>query len=260
MQAYLNFSGIKYKVVPSSNHGSPSGILPFMQPAAAAKDSSAASDAVPSNKLRKWATAQSSTTIEESEDTRYEAYESLVSNALRRAWVSSNDRFICPISTNGSQLYQLYLNPSNSDLVHNLYVAPCSSSAFVQIAISNQLQSAAASELSKSSYSSVVSEADIMREAVSALRALSELLGNDQWFFGQKQPSMFDASIFAYTQLILDESLPWGDNKLAEHVSQHHNLANHRDRILSQALHSIVQDFLKAIQRGRLMTELQAEF
>lgn len=101
LQAYLNFSGIKYKLVPSSNHGSPSGILPFMQPAAAAKDSSATPDAVPSNKLRKWAMAQSSTSIQESDDTRYEAYESLVSNALRRAWVSCNDRMISRIGTNG---------------------------------------------------------------------------------------------------------------------------------------------------------------
>lgn len=73
-----------------------------------------------------------------------------------------------------------------------------------------------------------------MREAANALLALSELLGQDQWFFGQKQPSMLDASIFAYTQLILDESLRWGDNKLAVHVSQNHNLVGHRDRILNQ--------------------------
>lgn len=73
-----------------------------------------------------------------------------------------------------------------------------------------------------------------MREAANALLALSELLGQDQWFFGQGQPSMLDASIFAYTQLILDGSLQWGDNKLAEQVSQHQNLVGHRDRILNQ--------------------------
>lgn len=73
-----------------------------------------------------------------------------------------------------------------------------------------------------------------MREAASALLALSELLGQNQWFFGQGQPSMLDASIFAYTQLILDQSLQWGDNKLAGYISQHQNLVAHRDRILSQ--------------------------
>jgi hypothetical protein len=32
----------------------------------------------------------------------------------------------------------------------------------------------------------------------------------------------------------LDESLQWGENELAKHVSQHQNLVNHRDRILNQ--------------------------
>ena len=138
------------------------------------------------------------------------------------------------IATDAKQLYQLYLNPANSTLVHSLYVEPCSSSSFVQLAISHQLQSAAAGELVKSSYSSTICEADIMRDATDALSALSELLAADKWFFGQKQPSMLDASVFAYTQLILDESLQWGANELAKHTSQHQNLVDHRDRILTQ--------------------------
>jgi metaxin len=209
-------------------------MLPFLQPAATAKDLSNAPDAVTSNKLRKWAQTQSSASVEESEDLRYEAYVSLVSNDLRKAWVSPDEQSIWRSVTDAKQLYQLYLHPANSALVHELYVAPCSSSSFVQLAISHQLQSAAASELAKSSYSSTISEGDIMREAANALSALSELLGEDQWFFGQEQPSMLDASVFAYTQLILDESLQWGENELATHVSQHQNLVNHRDRILNQ--------------------------
>jgi glutathione S-transferase len=138
------------------------------------------------------------------------------------------------ITTDAKQLYQLYLNPANSALVRSLYVAPCSSSSFVQLALSQQLQSAAASELAKSSYSSTITEADVMRDAANALSALSELLAENQWFFGQKQPSMLDASVFAYTQLILDESLQWGENELAKHASQHQNLVDHRDRILNQ--------------------------
>jgi metaxin len=90
-KAYLNFSGVAYQVVPSSNHASPSGMLPFLQPAATARDMSNAPDAVTSNKLRKWAQAQSPASVEESEDLRYEAYASLVSNALRKAWVSWDD-------------------------------------------------------------------------------------------------------------------------------------------------------------------------
>lgn len=88
VKAYLNFCGIDHKLCPSSNHGSPSGVLPFLQPAAPAKDSSSVPDAVASNKLGKWIKSQPSTVPEESEDLRYEAYVSLVNNALRKAWVS----------------------------------------------------------------------------------------------------------------------------------------------------------------------------
>jgi hypothetical protein len=37
--------------------------------------------------LTKWTKAQSSSTIEESDDLRYEAYASMINNALRKAWV-----------------------------------------------------------------------------------------------------------------------------------------------------------------------------
>ena len=135
---------------------------------------------------------------------------------------------------NKHQLYQLYLHPSNSTLVHKLYIEPCSASSFVQLAISHQLREAAEKELTKTSYSSTISEKDTMREAAKAFAAFSELLGEDQWFFGQKQPSMFDASIFAYTHLLLDEDLQWGDNELGRQLSQHQNLVAHRDRIIEQ--------------------------
>ena len=118
--------------------------------------------------------------------------------------------------------------------VHKLYIEPCSSSSFVQLAISHQLREAAEKELTKTSYSSTISEKDTMREAAKAFAAFSELLGEDQWFFGQKQPSMFDASIFAYTHLLLDEDLQWGENELGRQLSQHQNLVAHRDRIIEQ--------------------------
>lgn len=86
-QAYLNFSDVQYRLVPSSNHASPSGILPFLQPAVTSKDQSGAPDAVPSNKLTKWTKAHSSASIAESKDLRYEAYASMINNALRKAWV-----------------------------------------------------------------------------------------------------------------------------------------------------------------------------
>ena len=73
-----------------------------------------------------------------------------------------------------------------------------------------------------------------MRDAANALFAFSELLGENQWFFGQEKPSMIDASIFAYTHLIQDEDLQWGENELGRQVSKHQNLVAHRDRIINQ--------------------------
>jgi len=133
-----------------------------------------------------------------------------------------------------SQLYQLYVNPANAGLVHDLYIKPCSSNIIVQLAIARQLREAATEELAKSSFSGVVSEEDIFRDAENALSTLAELLSSSDWFFGQAQPSILDASIFAYTHLILDGSLQWSKNKLAEQLSQHANLSEHRSRILNR--------------------------
>lgn len=100
------------------------------------------------------------------------------------------------------------------------------------MAITSQLRSAAAAELEKSAGSNVVSALDLLNDAEEAFQALADLLGEDQWFFGQKQPSMMDASVFAYTCLILDESFAWKHNPLEELLSNHANLVQHRKRIV----------------------------
>lgn len=98
--------------------------------------------------------------------------------------------------------------------------------------IAYQLRRAAESELVKAAASNVISEVDILREAEEALNALSTLLGQDSWFFGQQNPSLLDASVFAYTHLILDSGLEWSQNGLLEHLKKHENLVQHRDRIV----------------------------
>lgn len=125
------------------------------------------------------------------------------------------------------------MEPRNSTLAHRLYVAPCSSQILVQKAITHQLRSAAALELEKSAGSNVVSALDLLNDAEEAFQALADLLGRDQWFFGQEQPGLFDASVFAYTCLIQDGALGWKHNPLEELLStKHENLVNHRNRVL----------------------------
>lgn len=77
-----------------------------------------------------------------------------------------------------------------------------------------------------------MSALDLLNDAEEAFQALADLLGRDQWFFGQKEPGLFDASVFAYTCLILDEALGWKHNPLEEILSKHESLVNHQKRVL----------------------------
>jgi metaxin len=94
------------------------------------------------------------------------------------------------------------------------------------------LQQAARDELLK--YSTYIDIDDLEAEAGSAFEALSTLLGDDLNFFGRDNPGLFDASVFAYTQLLLDDDLGWKQNRLAQHLRRHENLVQHRQRLLER--------------------------
>lgn len=131
-----------------------------------------------------------------------------------------------------TQLYQLYLIPENfNQVARHLYVQPCSSQPFVQLAIGHQLYKAAEIELSKTV--TVVDGSVLLKDAEEALVSLSTLLGEEQWFFAQETPGLFDASVFAYAHLLLDENMGWRCNDMGDALHRHANLARHRDRILS---------------------------
>lgn len=70
-----------------------------------------------------------------------------------------------------------------------------------------------------------------MREAEEAFVALSQLLGEGEWFFQQNRPGLFDAGIFAYTHLMLDEKLGLGENRFKAMLTRYGNLVAHRERI-----------------------------
>ena len=71
-----------------------------------------------------------------------------------------------------------------------------------------------------------------MRDADAAFDALATLLGDDEWFFGQEKPGLFDASVFAYTQLLLDEGMQWQENQLGDLVRRHEGLVRHRQQVV----------------------------
>ncbi len=147
---------------------------------------------------------------------RYEAYSSLLDHRIRSAW-----------------LYTLYLDEMNfAAVAKKLYIDPASSNPLVRTTLAYQLQQAARAELLK--YSTYIDEDDLYAEAANAFHALSVLLGQDEHYFGQIQPGLFDASVFAFTYLLLDNNLGWRNKRMSDALRKNENLVQHRNRILKQ--------------------------
>lgn len=83
IQAYLKFVGIDFQVVPSNNHASPTGALPFLLPALPAGTLLP----IPSSKIQKWAIEQVHCEEEQQLNIRFDVYESILDNRIRNAWV-----------------------------------------------------------------------------------------------------------------------------------------------------------------------------
>ncbi|KAL6703546.1 hypothetical protein ACN47E_009571 [Coniothyrium glycines] len=213
-QAYLKFSKIPFRVASANNHASPSGALPFVIPSS--PEPYKQTQPVPSGKLQRWAKNNSKHAIEEPEDLRYEAYLSLLDHRIRRAW-----------------LYSIYLSPNFTTIAESLYIVSASSNPFVRLAIARELQLAAEKELLK--FSPIINAETLYSQAGEAFAALETLLGKDKWFFGASGPGLFDASVFAYTHLLLEESLGrgWADTCLRDALMSRTHLITHRDRILT---------------------------
>lgn len=86
----------------------------------------------------------------------------------------------------------------------------------------------------KSAGTNVVDADVLLKEAEEAFEALSQLLGEQEWFFGAERPGLFDASVFAYLHLMLDEKLGWTHNPLGEGLRRFENLVGHRERIVER--------------------------
>lgn len=129
------------------------------------------------------------------------------------------------------QLYTLYLSPSNfASVASPLYIQPTTKSTIVRSALGYQLQTAAQGELIK--HSPLIDAEALYRESEKAFSALAELLGEEEYFFGEETPGLFDASVFAYTNVLLDEGLQWKETRMVEGVRRFGNLVGHRERIL----------------------------
>lgn len=83
IQAYLKFVEIEFEIVPSNNHASPTGALPFLLPV----HSHSANVPIPSSKVQKWAIEQVHCEEEQQLNARFDVYASLLDHRIRNAWV-----------------------------------------------------------------------------------------------------------------------------------------------------------------------------
>lgn len=128
------------------------------------------------------------------------------------------------------QLYALYVDSENFDAVaRRLYVDASTTNPAVRAALALQLQQARAELLKTSTY---IDAGALEAEAGEAFEALSTLLGDSVHFFDRPNPGLFDASVFAYTHLILDEKMGWKRDRLGQLLRRHENLVQHRERLL----------------------------
>ncbi|ORY68749.1 uncharacterized protein BCR38DRAFT_335148 [Pseudomassariella vexata] len=215
-QTFLKLAGAEFRIIPSTNHASPNGALPFLIRPSSASDADSQTP-VPSNKLEKYARGNGSTQVPEVSSLRLEAYQSLLDHRIRNAW-----------------LYSLYLNPKDTALLFDLYINPTSSTQVVRNTIWHQLQHAAESEILKSTGAPAVNPPALYKGAEEAFEALATVLGGEAWFFGNLNPGLFDATVFAYTHLVLDEKLSWQDSRLRDALMNYPSLVEHRDRILAR--------------------------
>ncbi|KAK7737925.1 hypothetical protein SLS53_006303 [Cytospora paraplurivora] len=169
-QAFLRIAGVQFHVRPSTNHASPTGALPFLQPPIPSISSSPHSSSnnpplkktttptsnnqrleatrallpVPSTRLAAYAsqhgalpptslTSEAATPQLQSQARRRQAYQALLDGPVRDAW-----------------LYSLYLSPANEGVLRRWYIDPVSRSAAVRDATLRQLRRAVRAELARS--------------------------------------------------------------------------------------------------------------
>lgn len=172
---------------------------------------------MPSNKLETYALDHGSHRVPDVPGLRVEAYQSLLDHRIRNAW-----------------LYALYLSPANAQLLARLYVNPTSANGIVRASTVFQLRRAAEAEILQSVGAPRADAAAVYKDAEQAFEALETALGSGPWFFGNSGPGLFDAAVFAYTHLLLDESLGWTDARLSGSLRRFPKLVEHRNQLLDR--------------------------
>ncbi|KAG6013229.1 hypothetical protein E4U54_006966, partial [Claviceps lovelessii] len=212
---YLRIANLEFDLVPSTNHASPSGSLPYLLPAS--------SDSRPDIPLTGSLIAQyahkHSSLLPPSADAtpREEAYRSLLAQNIRPAW-----------------LYTLYVDPVHTALLSKLYLP---SSPLLQYPLLQTLRAAATAQILKTTRRAMLQPETIYEDAREAFGALSAYLGAETWFSRRPEPGLLDAEVFAYTFLIGEavqegeRPMRWEDDVLGRCMAGFANLVDHRSRL-----------------------------
>lgn len=135
------------------------------------------------------------------------------------------------------QLYTLYLDPKHDDLLQSLYTKSTTRTPLLRSILATQLKKAAHDHLLNNpsqSPTAPVNPDELFADSAAAFEALSTLLGEEQqYFFGRSTPGLFDAAVFAYTHILLDDEFGWAeDTKIVKQVRRCRNLVRHRNTLL----------------------------
>ncbi|KAF3931959.1 Metaxin-3 [Dactylellina cionopaga] len=147
---------------------------------------------VPAPKLGQWIEDIAAGSVNQinTDSADYRAFTSLIDTSIRDAW-----------------LYALYVDPIN---LKNITIPSYTDSTPVwpiNYLLGLQMRQAAIDSIQGNAGTSKITGRDIYSKAEEAWTALGALLGNDKWFFGAQDAGLFDASIFAYTHLIVNLNL-----------------------------------------------------
>lgn len=192
------------------------------------------SDPIPSSKLDSWLKNQLKKEVLFT-SIRQQPYLSLVSQNIRVAY-----------------LYALYLDDQAfSSVAAPYYIYPSSSNSLVRAAIVPSLRAAALEQLMASQASSSPNQKldleRLFKDADDAFDALSTLLGAQDWFTctlrnESGRPGLLDASVFAYTHVILTLFSSLGKcspgERLRASITTRSNLLDHHGRIAKKYYHA----------------------
>ncbi|KAK0666279.1 hypothetical protein QBC41DRAFT_281188 [Cercophora samala] len=200
-QTLLRLSHIPFQTLPSTNHASPTGSLPFLLPPRTPSPSPPPlpipSHSIPLYISRFTPSPSPSPSPSSPGPTplRKEAYLSLLT-PLRLAYLTT-----------------LYLTPPLSPLLRKFYLNPSTTrSPYLATLLQSHLSSAAATAVLQAlgfhpqSGAEAIDRANLEAEAAEALDCLAVLLRESHtgWFFGLERPGEFDAALYGYVGLIME--------------------------------------------------------